>query len=200
MRKLQRRFETVPLAEVLATAIEVNGHVVNGHVDIKNKKDQADGVRHGAGTEALRRQPMTPGSSTAEPLSLGFGRAMEVKTPTKRVLVVDDEQHIANTLAAMLRDRGYEAAAAYDAISGLAHCEACPPDLIVSDVVMPGMNGVELAMVVKQLYPPCKVLLVSELATSADFLEHAHRNGYDFELLAKPLHLSELLARVEALT
>jgi DNA-binding response OmpR family regulator len=125
---------------------------------------------------------------------------MEVKTPPKRVLVVDDEAHIANTLAAMLRDRGYEAAAAYDAVGGLAHCEACPPDLIISDVVMPGMNGVELAMVVKQLFPACKVLLVSELATSADFLKHARRNGYDFELLAKPLHLSQLLARVEALT
>jgi len=194
VRKLQRRFETVPLAEVVATAIEVNG---DG--DTKNKKDKADGVRHGASTEALHRRPMTPGSSTAEPLSRRFGRAMEVKTPPKRVLVVDDEAHIANTLAAMLRDRGYEAAAAYDAVGGLAHCEACPPDLIISDVVMPGMNGVELAMVVKQLFPSCKVLLVSELATSADFLKHARRNGYDFELLAKPLHLSQLLARVEAL-
>jgi YesN/AraC family two-component response regulator len=53
--------------------------------------------------------------------------------------------------------------------SGLAKCEAACPDLLITDVVMPGMNGLELAMVVKQLYPACKVMLVSELAASADF-------------------------------
>jgi CheY-like chemotaxis protein len=65
---------------------------------------------------------------------------------------------------------------------------------------MPGMNGVELAMVVKQLFPACKILLLSEVATSADYLQEARRNGYDFELLAKPLHLSQLLTKVAAQT
>jgi CheY-like chemotaxis protein len=145
----------------------------------------------------LKPQLSESGDTSLIPQSQG-----EVKpvASVKRVLVVDDETHIANTLAALLRDRGYDAAVAYDAVSGLAQCETSPPDLIISDVVMPRMNGVELAMVAKQLYPACKVLLACELATSADFLKEAGKNGYDFEMVAKPVQLSDLLSRIAALT
>ena len=200
VRKLQRRFETVPLAEVLAGAVEVNGTW-----DVKNKNDQVAGVPASAGAKTLREQSVMHDCPTA-PIESGYTGAspqpgaMEAKTPAKRVLVVDDEGHIAHTLAAILRERGYEAATSYDAISALAQCEASPPDLIITDMVMPGMNGIELAIVVKQLYPSCKILLLSGLATSADFLQEARQNGYDFELLAKPVQLSELLARVAELT
>jgi len=147
----------------------------------------------------MHRKPGYSQSNTSdlEPRAQGGTKAAIVP---KRVLVVDDETHIANALAALLHDRGYEVAASYDAVGGLAQCENSPPDLIISDVVMPGMNGVELAMVVKQLYPACKVLLLSEVAATADLLEEARQNGYDFEFMAKPFHLSELLSRVAALT
>ena len=117
----------------------------------------------------------------------------------KRVLIIDDEEHIANTLAAMLHNLGYETAAVHDAISGLAHCENWVPDLIITDVVMPGMNGVEVGLVARQLYPHCKILLLSEVAGGSEFLKEARQNGYDFELVEKPLPLSALLARVAAL-
>ncbi len=196
MRKLPRRFETVPLAEGLATAVEINGAR-----DIKDKKDKGNGVPTSVGTQTFRGQAVTQ-DSQMQSVDLGVRRqpgAMEA-TPLKRVLVVDDEDHIANALAAILGERGYEAVASCDAISALAYCEACAPALIIADVVMPGMNGIELAMVVKQLYPSCKILLLSELATAGDFLQEARQNGYDFELLAKPVQLSELLARVAELT
>jgi len=61
---------------------------------------------------------------------------------------------------------------------------------------MPGMNGIELAMVIKQLFPACKILLLSELAASADFLQEARTSGYDFELLRKPVDRAELLAKL----
>jgi CheY-like chemotaxis protein len=198
--KLPRRFETVPLAQVPAAAVEVIG---DGQ--IKNKKDKVDGSLAIAGTETLREQPMTPDLPTPQlqsghtALSRQSGGAMEAKPPPKRVLVVDDEDHVANTLVAILRERGYEAAASHDAIKALAHCEAWRPDL-VADVVMPGMNRIELAMVVKQLFPSCHILLVSDLATSEDFIQDAQRDGYDFELLTKPVRLAELLARIDALT
>ena len=120
---------------------------------------------------------------------------MEVKTPPKRVLVVDDEAHIANTLAAMLRDRGYEAAAAYDAVGGLAHCEACPPDLIISDVVMPGMNGVQFAERLKRVrYHAPTILLGDAQATNGDI------HVADTVLARKNCSAQELLERIKVMS
>ncbi len=114
----------------------------------------------------------------------------------KRVLVVDDERCIADTLAAIFRNAGYDAAAAYDGQSALSQCESFRPDLIITDVVMPGMSGIEVAVKVRQQYPDCKVLLFSGQAATANLLQEARESGHDFELLVKPIHPSELLAKV----
>lgn len=116
----------------------------------------------------------------------------------KRILVVDDEKCIADSLAAILRSSGYKAIALYDGQSALAECESTTPDLIISDVVMPGMTGIELAIQIKQRHANCKVLLFSGLAATADLLEEARRKGYDFECLAKPIHPAELLSKLAA--
>lgn len=115
----------------------------------------------------------------------------------KRVLVVDDERVIADTLAAILRNAGYDAAAAYDGPGAISLSESCSPDLVITDVVMPGMNGIELAILIKQRYPACKVLLFSGQAATADLLKEARQSGHDFELLAKPVHPTELLAKLQ---
>ncbi len=117
---------------------------------------------------------------------------------SKRVLVVDDEQCIADTLAAILRKCGYEATALYDGEAAWSACELDTPDLIITDVVMPGLNGIDLATRVKERYPACKVLLFSGMAATADLLADARLRGYDFEVLAKPVHPSELLAKMAA--
>ncbi len=113
---------------------------------------------------------------------------------SKRILIVDDERVIADTLAAILRRSGYEATACYDAKSGIAHCASVMPDLVITDVMMPGMNGVELAVFLAEQHPGCKVLLFSGMANAADLLEGARVRGHNFTLLAKPIHPSELLA------
>ena len=118
------------------------------------------------------------------------------KEKMKHVLVVDDEQCIADTLAAILNHAGYKATAAYDAQVALSMCDACPPDLVISDVVMPGMNGIEMAIQIKQRFPACQILLFSGMAATADLLEEARRRGYHFELLAKPVHPADLLEKV----
>ncbi len=122
----------------------------------------------------------------------------EPKAPLRRVLVVDDECVIADTLTAIFRRAGYEATACYDGISALSQCESYRPDLVITDVVMPGMNGVEMAIQVKQRYPACKVLLFSGQAATTNILEEAGRSGYDFELLSKPIHPADLLAKIAA--
>lgn len=114
----------------------------------------------------------------------------------KSVFVVDDEKCIADTLAQILKRHGYEAKAFYDAESALAATESNCPDLIISDVVMPGMGGVMMAILLKERYPKCKVLLFSGQASTSNMLDFAREKGYDFELLNKPIHPKDLLAKL----
>jgi DNA-binding response OmpR family regulator len=112
------------------------------------------------------------------------------------VLVVDDERVIADTLAAILGRSGFAALAAYQGFSALEIALANRPDLLLTDVAMPGMNGIELAIAVRKAVPECKVLLFSGQATTAGLLAQAHEAGHNFTTLQKPLHPTELLARI----
>ena len=116
----------------------------------------------------------------------------------RRILIADDERVIADTLAVILRNAGYETAVAYDGLEAVEKCESFQPDLVVSDVVMPRMNGIQAAIRIRQRFPACKILLFSGQAASTGSFEGARRSGYDFELLTKPVHPSELLAKIAA--
>jgi len=116
--------------------------------------------------------------------------------PQPVVLVVDDEQVIADTLAAILSNSGYTALTAYDGATALEMAGVIPPQMMISDVCMPGMSGIELAIAIRETIPDCKVLLFSGQASTADMLATARTAGYEFEALSKPVHPSELLARI----
>ena len=112
------------------------------------------------------------------------------------VLVVDDERIIADTLSIILSKSGFTAMTAYNGESALKLACAIKPDLLISDVVMPGMTGVELAIVITETIPGCKVLLFSGQAATVDLLEKARHNGHDFTTLTKPIHPTDMLRRI----
>lgn len=114
----------------------------------------------------------------------------------KLVLVVDDERTIADTLALILRKAQYNTTVAYDAATALRKCEEFVPDVVITDVVMPGMNGIEMAVQIRQKYPRCRVLLFSGMASAADLLGNHHSQNR-FELLSKPIQPADLLAKLE---
>lgn len=116
--------------------------------------------------------------------------------PKPIVLVVDDEAVIADTLTIILDQGGLMAMTAYDARTALEMADLVPPDLLLSDVVMPGMNGVDLAITIRKAQPDCKILLFSGTAANIDLLSAAGEAGRDFVVLDKPIHPTELLARV----
>src|SRR5579862_379868 len=84
------------------------------------------------------------------------------------ILVVDDEKVIADTLSIILRKNGFEVMTAYDAPSALKLAAKLTPDLLISDVVMPKMSGIDLAITMKNTAPACKVLLFSGQAATID--------------------------------
>ena len=112
------------------------------------------------------------------------------------VLVVDDESVIADTLAEIFSRSGYAGVAEYDGDSALETALLTPPEMLITDVVLPGMTGIELAISVRRIYPDCKIILFSGQASTADLLANARADGHHFTLLNKPLHPQDLLARV----
>jgi len=114
-----------------------------------------------------------------------------------KVLVVDDERVIADTLAIILNQHGYDASAVYTGEEAVEAARALTPDLIISDVVMKDMDGIEAAIRIRQFLPGCKILLFSGQAATADLLESARAKGHEFEILAKPVHPQDLLAKLQ---
>jgi CheY-like chemotaxis protein len=116
-----------------------------------------------------------------------------------RVFVVDDESVIASTLAAILKLHGYSATSFISPLEALAAAQLKAPDLLISDVLMPAISGIDLAILMKTQYPACKILLFSGRAETADLLCAAREEGHDFTLLQKPVHPSAMLAKIRAL-
>lgn len=116
--------------------------------------------------------------------------------PKRRVLVVDDEQVIADTLSIILNKAGFDASPVYTGTAAVESARATRPDLIISDVIMPDMNGIEAAIQIRSFLPSCKILLFSGQAATADLLESARAKGHEFEILAKPVHPQDLLAKL----
>jgi DNA-binding response OmpR family regulator len=112
------------------------------------------------------------------------------------VMIVDDESSIADTLAEILSRSGYAAVTAYDGDSALETALLMPPEMLITDVFLPGMSGIDLAITVKRIFPDCKIILFSGQASTADLLAAANRDGHQFLLLNKPIHPGDLLARI----
>jgi DNA-binding response OmpR family regulator len=116
----------------------------------------------------------------------------------RKVLIADDEEVIADTLAMILNQAGFETRAVYSGETALEIARTFEPDMLISDVVMPGISGIDTAIKLRGKLSACKILLFSGQASTSDLLEKARVQGHHFEILHKPLHPSDLLARIRA--
>ncbi len=114
-----------------------------------------------------------------------------------RILVVDDEKLIADTIAEILEGAGFHVAVAYDGWSALEIAGRFQPEFLLSDVLMPRMNGVDLAIAVQKIYPAARVLLISGQAGISEILLSGQKQGYEFELIAKSIHPLKLIERIK---
>ena len=113
-----------------------------------------------------------------------------------KVLVADDERVIADTLSIILNQHGFEATAVYSGEKAVETAKTLKPDMLISDVIMTDMNGIDAAIKIRGMLPDCKILLFSGQAATADLLDRARTQGHEFEILAKPVHPQDLLARL----
>lgn len=116
-----------------------------------------------------------------------------------RVFVVDDEPTIADTTTAILNREGFEACAIYSGEHAVRMASVIRPHVLVCDVMMPGMNGIQTSMRIRQIVPDCRIILITGHTAAGDLLKRAKETGFIFELLAKPIHPSVVLNCLKSL-
>ncbi len=111
-----------------------------------------------------------------------------------RIIVVDDEPVIADTVVEILNEEGFEAIAVSTGASAVELAKAFRPDVVLSDVIMPGLNGIETGTRIREIAPNCRIILFSGQAATIDLLEKARRQGHHFQILAKPIRPEQLIS------
>jgi len=113
-----------------------------------------------------------------------------------RILVVDDEERIVNFLATKLKASGYEVLTAGDGVIGLEQLQAQEPNLIVLDLLMPRMNGLEMLKELRS-FSSVPVIILTAKGADADRIKGLQLGADDY--LPKPFNPDELVARIEAI-
>jgi CheY-like chemotaxis protein len=116
-----------------------------------------------------------------------------------RFLIIDDEKFVADSLALILQGEGHEALAVYDGSLALEKIKSFIPDCVISDVIMPGLNGIEVCSAIQREHPQCQILLFSGQASTSELVEKARAKGHTWELLPKPIDPEELLAKLASI-
>lgn len=109
-----------------------------------------------------------------------------------KVLVVDDDRRMVKTICDILKIKGFEAAEAYTGEAAVEKVRSDPPDCVLMDIKMPGINGVETLRLIKEIAPRLPVVLMSAYATDELALQ-ARQQGAD-AVLPKPLDISAILS------
>ncbi len=117
-----------------------------------------------------------------------------------KILVVDEEQLVADSLVQILNLVGFSACSLYSGSDAVEQATQRPFDVLISEVVLKGLSGIDAAIEICKLLPNCKVLLFSGNIGTSDMLETAHGLGHDFEILAKPVHPDVIIDRLNAMS
>jgi len=129
-----------------------------------------------------------------------FRREGDEKEPQRsrpRVLVVDDQKLVADTVGEILEAAGFDVVTAYSGHTALEEANGFRPDVLLSDVLMPRMNGVELAIAIQKMHPAARILLFSGQAGISEIMLEAQKQGHEFELIAKPIHPAKLIEHLK---
>lgn len=111
-----------------------------------------------------------------------------------KILLVDDEQQFVSTLAERLELRGIEARVAHDGDQALEAVESEIPNVVVLDVIMPGMKGLEVLRRIKTRHPAVQVILLTGQGATRDGIEGMRLGAFDY--MMKPLDIDVLVEKM----
>lgn len=123
---------------------------------------------------------------------------MTEQSTKPRVLIADDEKIIADTLAMILNQGGFDARAVYTCEKALEMAPAFQPDMLISDVLMADINGVDAAIKMRKILPEIRVFLLSGQAATAEMIAKSKASELGFEVLVKPVHPRDLIAKLKS--
>tara|TARA_R110002073_G_scaffold88066_6_gene209096 strand:- start:1858 stop:2217 length:360 start_codon:yes stop_codon:yes gene_type:complete len=113
----------------------------------------------------------------------------------QRILLAEDDDTMRNFLSRSLNKAGYEVITVSHGIEALPHLSSGRFDLLLTDIVMPGMDGIELARRVTKMYPELPVMFITGFAAVA--MDRSAERPKNSKLLQKPFHLKDLVDEVE---
>ena len=111
-----------------------------------------------------------------------------------KILVVDDVDTIARVYARFLEREGYEVRIAFSGDAALIEFDHFHPDLVISDIKMPKMNGYELASEIRKRNPDQRIILMTGYADEVELLEKQKEYGYPF--FTKPADLQTTVSKI----
>jgi DNA-binding NtrC family response regulator len=114
--------------------------------------------------------------------------------PASRIVIVNEQHVIGSTLVALLQMKGFSARYFTHALEALTAARSEAPDLLISDVMMPDLSGIDLAIRMKEQCPTCEVLLFSGHASNVALLRIANERGHNFHLLFRQVHPNDVLS------
>ncbi|MEO5977536.1 MAG: response regulator transcription factor [Chryseolinea sp.] len=115
-----------------------------------------------------------------------------------RILVIEDEQQVSSFIKQGMEEKGYEVDVAYDGNIGHRLAATRDYNIILLDIVIPGINGFELCKLLKREKPEVPILMLTTLSTMTDKLTGFESGAEDY--LPKPFEFDELVARIKVLT
>ncbi|WP_143307456.1 response regulator transcription factor [Chitinophaga vietnamensis] len=114
-----------------------------------------------------------------------------------RILVIEDEERVGALIRRGLEEQGYEVTLAWDGEAGLKLALGTDFDLVITDIVLPRVNGLELSRAIREARPLLPILMLTALGTTDDKVEGFDAGADDY--LVKPFDLRELMVRIRAL-
>src|SRR5690606_6045842 len=120
-----------------------------------------------------------------------------IKAPRMKILIVEDDQRVAELIQRGLKEQGFAATLAYDGLSGKKLALQNNYDLIITDIILPKLDGIDLCRQVRNTKPYIPIIMLTALGATDDKVEGFDAGADDY--LVKPFEMRELLARIRAL-
>jgi len=114
-----------------------------------------------------------------------------------QILIIEDDQRVAELINRGLTEEGFETTVAFDGLSGLKLILHNDYDLIITDIILPKMDGLDLSREIRSIKPQIPIIMLTALGTTNDKIEGFDAGADDY--MVKPFEIRELLARIRVL-